>query len=158
VAPEDFARQSEHFAGRPHLVLEELAQRLDELQVHALGQAADVVVALDRGRGALDRHRLDDVGVQRALREEAHVAALSTRLLRGILEHFDEHASDDLSLLLRVRDAGQRVQKTRRRIDVDEVGAEVFAELALDLRRFVLAQQAVVHEHARRAGRARPSR
>ena len=34
-------------AGGAHLVLEELAQRLDELEVHLLGQAADVVVALD---------------------------------------------------------------------------------------------------------------
>src|SRR6478672_10123029 len=30
----------------PHLILEQLAQRLDELHVHALGQAADVVVTL----------------------------------------------------------------------------------------------------------------
>ena len=36
------------------LVLEELAQRLDELETHALGQAADVVVALDGRDGPLN--------------------------------------------------------------------------------------------------------
>ena len=35
-----------------HLVLEQLAQRLDQLELHPLGQAADVVVALDGGRRA----------------------------------------------------------------------------------------------------------
>src|SRR3954470_21747676 len=36
------------FAPQPaHFVLEEFAQRLDQLQLHALGQAADIVVGLD---------------------------------------------------------------------------------------------------------------
>jgi hypothetical protein len=33
------------------LVLEQLAQRLDQLQFHALGQAADIVMRFDRDRG-----------------------------------------------------------------------------------------------------------
>ena len=43
-------------SGRPssvadlaHLVLEQAAQRLDQLELHVVGQAADVVVALDLG-------------------------------------------------------------------------------------------------------------
>lgn len=36
-----------------HFFLEEVAQRLDELQLRVLEQAADVVVRLDRRRGAL---------------------------------------------------------------------------------------------------------
>ena len=39
-------------------------------ELHALGQTADVVVALDRGRRALERDRLDHVGIERALRED----------------------------------------------------------------------------------------
>jgi hypothetical protein len=38
-------------AEQAHLVLEQFAQRLDELHVHALGQAADIVMALDRHSG-----------------------------------------------------------------------------------------------------------
>ena len=54
-----------------HLVLEQLAQGLDQLQVHALGQAADVVVRLDGDGGpAGERHALDHVGVERALGQE----------------------------------------------------------------------------------------
>ena len=37
-------RQAEFAAERPHLVLEEFAQRLDKLHVHARGQTADIVV------------------------------------------------------------------------------------------------------------------
>ena len=39
--------QAELAAERPHLVLEQFAQRLDQLHVHALGQAADIMVRLD---------------------------------------------------------------------------------------------------------------
>ena len=52
------ARQAERHAELAHFVLEQLAQRLEQLQVQRLGQAADVVVRLDRvrllGLGAAD--------------------------------------------------------------------------------------------------------
>ena len=65
---------------RAHLVLEELAQRLDQLELHALGQPADVVVALDRPRdGPLDDTRLDHVGIERALHEEARPPPSASR-------------------------------------------------------------------------------
>ena len=44
VAADEGVGQAEFAAERADLVLEEFAQRLDELHVHALGQAADVVV------------------------------------------------------------------------------------------------------------------
>ena len=51
VAADEMLGQAELAAERPHLVLEQLAQRLDQLHVHALGQAADIVVRLDGHRG-----------------------------------------------------------------------------------------------------------
>ena len=60
----------------PHLVLEQLPQRLDELEAHALRQPADVVMALDRRGRPDDRHALDDVGIERALRQEVEAAEL----------------------------------------------------------------------------------
>src|SRR5206468_2752061 len=47
LAGDDLLRETHLTTDAANLVLEELAQRLDELQVHRLGQAADVVVALD---------------------------------------------------------------------------------------------------------------
>jgi hypothetical protein len=52
VAADEALGQAELAAERAHLVLEEFAQRLDQLHVHALGQAADIVVRLDRDRRA----------------------------------------------------------------------------------------------------------
>ena len=69
--------QAELLADRAHLVLEQQAQRLDELEVHLLGQPADVVVRLDR-RG-IGRAGLDDVGVERPLDEELRVRELERR-------------------------------------------------------------------------------
>jgi hypothetical protein len=50
--------QAELAAEHAHLVLEQLAQRLDQLHVHALGQAADIVVRLDRHRRAAGEETL----------------------------------------------------------------------------------------------------
>ena len=69
-------------------VLEQLAQRLDQLHPHPLGQPADVVMALDHRRLADDRDRFDHVRIERALREEVDLPEL--RRLR--LEHVDEGA------------------------------------------------------------------
>ena len=104
-------RQPQLAAQRAHLVLEQLAQRLDQLQVHALGQAADVVVRLDRHRRpAGERHALDHVGVERALRQELGAA----QLLGLRVEHVDEQRADGLALGLGVGHAGQRREEARR--------------------------------------------
>src|ERR1019366_3905571 len=97
------ARHPELFAGSSYLVLEEFAEGLDELQVHLLGQAAHVVVALDDGAGPAEADALDDVRVEGALDEP-----LAPGDALGLLfEDLDEDPADDLPLLLRVHDAGQ---------------------------------------------------
>ena len=45
MAADEVLGQAELPPDLPHLVLEELAQRLDELERHVLGKAAHVVVA-----------------------------------------------------------------------------------------------------------------
>jgi hypothetical protein len=85
--------------------LNKFAQRLDQLHVHAIGQAADIVMRLDRDRGAAaEGHALDDVRIERALRQEIGAA----ELLGLFLEHFDEQAADRLALLFRIGLAFQR--------------------------------------------------
>ena len=89
LAADDDLGQAELAADRAHLVLEQGAQRLDELELQVFGQPADVVVALDVG-GAGAAARLDDVGVERALHEEVDRLAVALRLeherLGGVLE------------------------------------------------------------------------
>ena len=50
LAADDLVRQAELEADGTHLVLEQVAQRLDDLQHHVLRQPADVVVRLDDAR------------------------------------------------------------------------------------------------------------
>jgi len=47
MAVHQIGRQTEFAAEHPHLVLEQLAQGLDQLHLHARRQAADIVVALN---------------------------------------------------------------------------------------------------------------
>src|SRR5207248_3314116 len=96
-------RNGKHCADFPHLVLEELAQRLDERQMHSFGQATDVVMAFDRRRRALEGYGFDDVGIERALREKRHIR-YRPRLL---LENLDERHTDDFSLTFGVVLAAQ---------------------------------------------------
>jgi hypothetical protein len=53
VAHQDAVVEPELPADRAHLVLEQVAQGLHQLQVHAGRKAADVVVCLDDGGGPL---------------------------------------------------------------------------------------------------------
>ena len=74
---DEVGRQAELAAERAHLVLEQLAQRLDQLHLHARRQAADIVMALDRDRGAAgEGDRFDHVGIERALGQEIGAADL----------------------------------------------------------------------------------
>src|SRR3954449_9934667 len=86
-------------------------------------QPAHVVVALDvRGPGAATR--LDDVGVEGALHEEAHRLALRGRLrhhrVSGPLEGADELPADDLALLLGVAHAVERGEEPLALVHDDE--------------------------------------
>src|ERR1700677_839674 len=61
--------------GQAHTrTFEQLAQGLDQLELHVLEQAADVVVRLDGGARALEADALDDVRVERALEQPLDLA------------------------------------------------------------------------------------
>ena len=75
LAINDLLRQAEFESEQADFVLEQAFQRLDQLQLHVLRQAADVVMALDhRRRIAGDGHGFDHVGIKRALREKFRLA------------------------------------------------------------------------------------
>ena len=137
--------QPELAAELAHLVLEQLAQRLDQLHVHALGQAADIVVALDRHRRpAGEADAFDHVRIERALGEEVGAADL----LRFGLEHVDELGADELALRLGVGDAGEAAEEVRARVHVDQRDVVAVAEQRNDLLRLAEPHQAVVDEDA----------
>ena len=150
-----------HFLGQPelathlpHLVLEQLAQGLEQLEGQPLRQATDVVVSLDRHRRpALRRNRLDDVRVERALHQEAHIVTDRSRL--G-LEHVDEGVPDPPALLLGILYAPQPLEELCAGVYDPQVDAQVTAKGRLDLLPLVQAQQSVVDEDAREAITDRP--
>jgi len=139
------------------LTLEELAQRLDELELHVLQQSSDVVVRLDGRARALEADRLDDVRVQRSLQQPLDLALGLSALLRELLlrrsldlgrlglEHLDEGVSDDLPLSLRVLDARQSAQEQVRGVDDGEVHAELGREHLVHLLALVLSEHTVVN-------------
>ncbi len=150
MAIHHFGRQAERHAELAHLVLEQVAQRLQQLQAQLLGQAADVVVALDRhGLLALGAAGLDHVGIDGALRQP--LRALGSRAGepgRFLLEDGDELAADDLALGLRIAHAGQLAEEQLARVDADHPGVQLADEHVHHHVALVQAQQAVVDEHA----------
>jgi hypothetical protein len=105
LAPHDLVGEPQLGPDPAHLVLEQVAQRLDEVEVEILGEPADVVVALDLRRvlGA----GLDHIGVERALHQEGGVLDPARRLL----EHPDEQLADRLALVLGIGDARQSLEE-----------------------------------------------
>ena len=128
-------RQAELAAELADLVLEQQAQRLDDLlEVDEVRQAANVVVALDDG--SIARAGLDDVGVDRALGEIVDAPDLFCLVLKDA----DELLADDLALALRLRDPGELAEEAGLGIDADEVQIPL-PERGLDLVALVLAHQ-----------------
>jgi hypothetical protein len=151
LAAHDHLGQSELTPNRPHLVLEQGAERLDERELQVFGQAAHIVMTLDV-RSARTTTRFDNIRVERALHQKVDRRAIPRRFSDEIsgrsLEGADEFAPDDLALGLRVAHTGERVQKLFDGIDGHESypgGGDV---VFLDLATLVLAQQPVIHEDA----------
>ena len=143
---QEFLLDAEVAADAAHFVLEQLAQRLHELELHAFRQAADVVMALDGGRRTAHRHRFDDIRVERALRQEVEFA----ERLRLVVEDVDERGANDLALLLGVSDAGEPREEDVGRIDMVH-GQRQLLVARHHLLGLVQAQQAVVDEDALQA-------
>ena len=137
-------RQAEFHADAAHLVLEQLAQRLDQAELHVLGQAADVVVRLDDVRLAgLAAGRFDHVRIDGALRQPLHVRQLG----RLLFEDLHEQAADDLALGFRFIDALERGEIALGGVDPDDFDAHMLGKHGHDLVAFLPAQQAGVDEH-----------
>lgn len=142
LAPDHVVRQAQLRGHVADLVLEDVPQRLDQVEVHVLRQPADVVVGLDLGGVA--GAALDDVGIKGALHQEAG----AFQLARLFLEDADELLADDLALLLRLTDARQLLLEAFLGLDVDQRHVEVVLEGVDHLLGLVLPEQAVVHEDA----------
>src|SRR5207245_4039139 len=89
LAANDLFRQAQLQTSLADFVFEQLAHRLDEFEVHFFWQTADVVVGLDHLRGiASDRHALNHIRVQRALREKLVTAVFPMVVSAVLLEQF----------------------------------------------------------------------
>ena len=142
-------------AGRPscsptsaHLVLEQRAQRLDELELEVVGQAADVVVGLDVG-GAGAAAGLDDVGVERALHEERDLGAAVRRSPpKTSTSAASKVRMNSRPMILRFSSGSVTPASASRNcfcgVDDVEVDAGRGDEVALDLLGLALAHQPVV--------------
>ena len=145
LAEHHVLREPEREPDVANLVLEEIAQWLDELEPEVLRQSADVVMGLDLGRVVgVVRRRLDDVGVERPLGEEID-RSQSSRLL---LEDADERRADAAAFLLGVDHAGERVEELVGGVDVDEVDVALGAHHVDDPIALASTEQAVVDEDA----------
>ena len=131
MAADEGFRQAELAAERAHLVLEQFAQRLDQLHVHALGQAADIVMRLDRHRRAAgERDALDHVGIERALGQKVGAPRPSAAIFFASASNT---SMNSLPMVLRFCFGVGRRRRARRgtvslRVDMDERDVVVVAE------------------------------
>ena len=153
LAPDDLGRQAELLADQADLVLEQRAQRLDELELEVVGQAADVVVGLDVG-GAGAAAGLDHVGVERALHEERDLVAASSAASapKTSASAASKTRMNSRPMILRFSSGSLTPASASRNcfcgVDDVQVDAGGGDEVALDLLGLALAQQPVVDEDA----------
>ena len=140
LAPDQCLGEAQLRSERANFVLEQVAQGFDELELQVVGQAADVVVALDDSGGAVDAAALDDVGVDGSLGEEVGVGDAG-----GLaLEDTDEAFANDAALGFRIGEAAEGGKEIGGGVDGDELQVEAFSERGFDFGRFVGSQEAGV--------------
>ena len=105
------------------------------------------MVALDHGRRPLHRDALDDVGIERPLRQKTHVRDVPGRLF----EDPDELAPDDLPFPFGAAHPFQPGEETLRRVHNLEWDPEAFLERGSDPLGLVLPEHPVVDEDAVKA-------
>src|SRR5574337_1176486 len=126
MAVDHRARQAELDADPAYFVLEQFAQRLDQLQLHVRRQTADVVMALDDvSLAGFAAGRFDHVRIDRALRQPLHPAPGGNQLFRFLVENFHEQAADDLALGFRIGHAFEGLEIAIGGIDADHLDAHV---------------------------------
>ena len=109
MAPDERVRQPQLDAQPADFVLEQVAQRLDQLEAKLLGKPADIVVNLDGCRRPIGRAAaLDHVGIKRSLSEELRPGDRACLLAKDI----DEHMADSDSFFLRVDHSLERLRET----------------------------------------------
>ena len=147
LPPDHVLGQTELETDPPYFVLEQFAQRLDQFQLHALRQAADIVMRLDGLRGSFYRNRFDDIRIQRSLHQKID----RTDAVRFVFEDADEFIADEFAFLLRIGDAGQHVQETLGCIDAAHVQMQIVAKHRQYFFVLVLSQQSGIDEDADQA-------
>src|SRR5664280_276889 len=145
---QDLFRHAQVAADLAHFVLEQVFEWLDQLELHEVGQAADIVMALDGLRRPAHRARLDHVGIQRALHQPIDFAVQLLDAVRLFLEDRDELVADDLALLLRLADAGQLAEEAFAGVHRVNIEAEFLAQVLLHGDELVLPQHTIVDEDA----------
>jgi hypothetical protein len=141
MSPDPLFRQTQCKTSGAHFIFEQVTQRLDQGQLHIGWQPADVVMSFDRhALLTIRRLALDDIGIERSLRQKAR-AFDAPRLA---LEDAHEFFADDLPFLLRVGDIGKSVEELIRRIDCDQRNMKMLAECGDNLFGFTLAQQPII--------------
>src|SRR4051812_3203390 len=88
--------------------------------------------------------RFNYIRINRTLREEVDAC----QLVGLLIEHFDEGAANDLSLLLGISHTGQSRQESLLRIYPDDVDAQVLSECGHHLIAFTETEKACVDKHA----------
>ncbi len=140
-------RETKRFAQRAHFVLEQHPQRLNQLrEAEILGQSADIVVALD-DRRARRLTALDNVRVNRALREVVQLA----ELFGFRLEYFQEVTADNLALRFGVGNALQILIEDFAGVGRNQTHGESVREDVHNLLGFAFAHEAVVNVDAGQA-------
>jgi hypothetical protein len=140
VPSKNLFRHSQFSADQANLILKQLAQRLDQFQVHLLGQATNIVMALDHSRWTTHRNRFDHVRIERSLDQVTYVAEAA----RLFLKHVDEYFTDALPLLLGVDDTFKRREKQLSRANSGDVQLHALSQQRQRCFKLPFPQQPVV--------------
>ena len=145
MPPDKGFGQTKLLAQRAHFVFEQFSHWLNQLHIHTLGQATDIVMAFNGNTGAAgERNALNHIRIKRALRQKIRPANRIGLFFKNV----NERTTNDFALLLWVADAVQLAKKQLRGIFMHQLDIEMVAEQPDHLFAFAGPHHAGIDIHA----------
>ncbi|KAL7357887.1 hypothetical protein ACKS0A_01761 [Histoplasma ohiense] len=133
MAPDKFLWNTKLFPQLTDFVLEKLAERLNELEMHAFQKAAHIMVSLYCCAGSLERNTFNHIGIQRALKQPFDLTLIGKSLRSGrnflglFLEDFYECVANDFAFFLGIIcNSLQLAEKPLAGVNHSKIDAKMF--------------------------------
>mmetsp|Transcript_36144 Transcript_36144/g.61620 ORF Transcript_36144/g.61620 Transcript_36144/m.61620 type:complete len:405 (+) Transcript_36144:570-1784(+) len=130
-----------------HFILEQFAQRLNELQLHCCRESTNIMMSFDSGTWTLVRNTLNNIRIKSSLEQEITSSCISLNFLCLLLEDVDECPTNDLTFLFGIGNTLEQIQESIFGINTSKVDMAVISHSLENIHGLILSQASIIYQY-----------